>query len=74
MQPQLNPNSLRIAAKKRPLNEDVGDLLCKKKQEYELKISEKLQEKENMELVGCTFHPQILQSPGSQRSSHLNLS
>ena len=52
----MNANSLRIAAKNRP-NEDVAELLLKKKQEYEMKISEKMHEKENMELVGCTFHP-----------------
>ncbi|CDW91726.1 UNKNOWN [Stylonychia lemnae] len=63
--PQLNPNSLKIAASKRP-KEDVADILLRKKQEYNQKVYEKLQEKENMELVGCTFHPKILQSPQSE--------
>jgi hypothetical protein len=26
-----------------------------------------MQEKENLELVGCTFHPKILQSPISEK-------
>jgi hypothetical protein len=30
-----------------------------------MKIMEKKQEKENLELVGCTFHPNIIQSPMS---------
>ena len=34
-----------------------------------MKIMEKKQEKENLELVGCTFHPNIIQSPMSQNSS-----
>eukprot|EP00347_Sterkiella_histriomuscorum_P010260 403376977 len=62
--PMLNPNSLRIAAKKRP-QEDVADILHRKQFEYNQKVHERMQEKENMELVGCTFHPQILQSPQS---------
>ena len=28
---------------------------------------EKISEKENLELVGCTFHPKILQSPQSEK-------
>jgi gamma-glutamylcysteine synthetase len=50
---------MRIAAKKRP-NEDVAEILLKKKQEYDMKVIEKMHEKENLELVGCTFHPNIL--------------
>lgn len=34
------------------------------------RVHERKQEKENLELVGCTFHPNILQSPASQYSSH----
>ena len=30
---------------------------------------EKVSEKENLELVGCTFHPKILQSPGSEKAN-----
>jgi|LauGreDrversion4_2_1035121.scaffolds.fasta_scaffold6439982_1 hypothetical protein len=44
-------------------------MLIRKKKEYELRIQEKKQEKENMELVGCTFHPNIIQSPLSAGSN-----
>jgi hypothetical protein len=47
-------------------------MLMRKKKEYEQRIQEKKQEKENMELVGCTFHPNIIQSPMSSASNSAN--
>lgn len=67
--PQLNQNSLKIAAKNRP-NADVADILMHKKQEYQMKVNEKRMEKENSELVGCTFYPKVLQSPKSENYSY----
>jgi len=66
--PSINPNSLRIASKKRQPG-DVADQLIAKHTEYQLKIAERQQEKENSELVGCTFHPKIIQSPMSTNRS-----
>jgi hypothetical protein len=45
-------------------NQDVVEILYRKKREYEQRVEEKKVEKENNELLGCTFHPNILQSPG----------
>jgi hypothetical protein len=50
----------------------VAEMLMRKKKEYEKRILEKKQEKENMELVGCTFHPNIIQSPLSSGSNSAN--
>ena len=47
----------------------MADVLIRKRREYEQRILEKKQEKENMELVGCTFHPNIIQSPMSTGSN-----
>lgn len=61
--PKLDPNSVKIAAQSRGQNDDITEILYRKKKEYDQRNLQKQQEKENMELVGCTFHPNILQSP-----------
>lgn len=66
--PQLDAKSVKIATANRPRNEDVAAILYRKKREYDQRINERKQEKENMELLGCTFHPNILQSPMSTSS------
>mmetsp|Transcript_15989 Transcript_15989/g.15397 ORF Transcript_15989/g.15397 Transcript_15989/m.15397 type:complete len:85 (-) Transcript_15989:346-600(-) len=70
--PNINDNSKRIMAKKRPQG-TVADILIQRKQEFDSRIRELQQEKENQELVGCTFHPKILQSPMSS-GNHSNRS
>ena len=68
--PQLNQNSLKIAAKRRP-DADISQILMNKQkvssssfsQEYEQKLQQRMLEHENSDLIGCTFHPNITQSP-----------
>ncbi|TNV74359.1 hypothetical protein FGO68_gene10317 [Halteria grandinella] len=63
--PKLDSNSIKIAAQKRSHHEDIAQILYRKKKEYDQRVQEKVQEKENQELLGCTFHPNIIQSPQS---------
>lgn len=63
--PLIDANSAKIAAQKRPANESIAEVLYRKKQEYDQRALERRQEKENQELLGCTFHPNIMQSPPS---------
>lgn len=58
-QPKLNKNSMRIAAKWRPKGENVADLLMKKKIEADEKVDQMRKAKEEDELEGWTFQPQI---------------
>ena len=63
--PAIDANSAKIAAATRGPKEDVALVLLRKKQEYDQRARERRQEKENLELLGCTFHPNITQSPPS---------
>ena len=58
-QPSINKNSLRIAVKCRPQGEDIADLLYQKKVDTETKLFQMRKQKEDDELIDCTFHPQI---------------
>lgn len=58
-QPKLNKNSLKIAAKWRDQREDVVNKLYKKKFESEARLDEMRRQKEEEELIGCTFQPKI---------------
>ncbi|CAI2384299.1 unnamed protein product [Moneuplotes crassus] len=57
--PQLNTNSLKIAAKTRASGNDIADVLMSKRLEAEAKIDEQRRIKNDEELIGCTFQPQI---------------
>jgi hypothetical protein len=58
-QPKLNKNSLKIAAKWRDEREDVVNKLYKKKFESEARLDEMRRQKEEEELIGCTFQPKL---------------
>lgn len=63
--PAIDANSAKIAAATRGPKEDVALVLLRKKHEYDQRARERRREKENLELLGCTFHPNITQSPPS---------
>lgn len=56
-QPNINKNSLRIAAKVRPHGEDVAEMLYKRKEETEHRLNQMREQMKEEELVGCTFQP-----------------
>jgi hypothetical protein len=58
--PNINKNSQRIASKIRPQNEPLPEALLKRKLETEARIEEMRRQKEESELQGCTFQPQIV--------------
>ena len=71
--PKLNANSLKMAEK---INSSgyhgqtkVADRLLDKKREYDRKNKERKSEQQNLELLGCTFHPKVMASPQGSASS-----
>lgn len=59
-QPNLNKNSMRLASKTRPKNEDVSEILYQKEREKEEKLRFQREQKKEEELNGCTFQPLII--------------
>lgn len=71
--PKLNANSLKMAEKINSSGYNgqnkVADRLLDKKREYDRKNKERKSEQQNMELLGCTFHPKVMASPQGSASS-----
>jgi len=53
---------------------NVATRLNDKKREYDMRMMQKRYQKENNELMGCTFHPKILGSPIMTGNSFSNRS
>ena len=51
---------MKIAAKTRPQGNDVVDVLMKRQEETEARIDMMRRQKNDEELDGCTFQPQIV--------------
>ena len=68
--PRLNPQSEILAEKARKDTQDLVARLYHKQKEYDFKVWVRQQEKENVELDGCTFHPNVFRNQGN--NSHRN--
>jgi hypothetical protein len=59
-----------LAEKARKDSQDLVERLYHKQKEYDFKVWVRQQEKENVELDGCTFHPNVFRNQGN--ISHRN--
>lgn len=61
--PELNKQSVKIASTRKLEGETIEENLVRRKEELDLKLAKIRESKKDDELIGCTFHPQIHNSP-----------